>query len=91
MWVLACSALLLEVDMEARELEKGLLGAGEEPLQQIIARDDSRNGSANVSCFPFSLLCETKTFLLSLTPDERYTSLHIPRDPAILERQPVHH
>ena len=36
--------------MEERELlEKGLLGAGEEPPQQIITRDECKNGSANVS------------------------------------------
>ena len=36
--------------MEERDLERGLLGAGEEPPQQIITREDGSNGSIDVSC-----------------------------------------
>lgn len=35
--------------MEEREMERGLLGSGEEPQQQVIARDDSITSNMDVS------------------------------------------
>lgn len=50
-----CSVVLVSTrpEMEEREMEKGLLGSGEEPQQQVITRDDSITSNMDVStCSP---------------------------------------